>query len=82
MIVDRVWVLDAVAAHYPVSATPCQPAKSDTARKAAQRERDKAEVERWKQTFDFLRKAGLTKPGTDYSKAYTLSIVRDIKVLP
>ena len=37
---------------------------------------------RWKQTLDFLRAAGLTKAGTDYSNAYTLSIVRDVKVLP
>jgi NitT/TauT family transport system substrate-binding protein len=37
---------------------------------------------RWKQTLDFLRAANLTKPGTDYAKAYTLSIVRDVKVLP
>ena len=31
---------------------------------------------RWKQTIDFLRDAGLTKPGIDYAKAYTLSIVQ------
>lgn len=37
---------------------------------------------RWKQTLDFLRAAGLTKAGTDYANAYTLSIVRDVKVLP
>lgn len=37
---------------------------------------------RWTQTFDFLRSAGLAKPGIDYAKAYTLSIVRDVKVLP
>ena len=37
---------------------------------------------RWKQTLDFLRSAGLTKAGTDYANAYTLSIVRDVKVLP
>ncbi len=37
---------------------------------------------RWMQTIDFLRAAGLAKPGIDYSKAYTLSIVRDVKVLP
>ena len=37
---------------------------------------------RWTQTFDFLRAAGLAKPGTDYAKAYTLAIVRDVKVLP
>ncbi len=37
---------------------------------------------RWTQTIDFLRSAGLARPGTDYAKAYTLSIVRDVKVLP
>ena len=37
---------------------------------------------RWTQTLDFLRTAGLTRPGTDYASAYTLSIVRDAKVLP
>jgi NitT/TauT family transport system substrate-binding protein len=37
---------------------------------------------RWTQTMDFLRSAGLTKPGTDYANAYTLSVVRDVKVLP
>jgi NitT/TauT family transport system substrate-binding protein len=37
---------------------------------------------RWAQTIDFLRSAGLTKAGIDYAKAYTLSIVRDVKVLP
>jgi NitT/TauT family transport system substrate-binding protein len=37
---------------------------------------------RWTQTFDFLRAAGLAKPGVDYRQAYTLAIVRDVKVLP
>jgi NitT/TauT family transport system substrate-binding protein len=37
---------------------------------------------RWTQTIDFLRSAGLTKPGTDYANAYTLSVLRDVKVLP
>jgi NitT/TauT family transport system substrate-binding protein len=37
---------------------------------------------RWTQTLDFLRAAGLARPGTDYAKAYTLSVVRDVKVLP
>jgi NitT/TauT family transport system substrate-binding protein len=37
---------------------------------------------RWTQTFDFLRSAGLAKPGVDYRQAYTLTIVRDVKVLP
>jgi len=37
---------------------------------------------RWAQTIDFLRAANLAKPGIDYKDAYTLSIVRDVKVLP
>jgi NitT/TauT family transport system substrate-binding protein len=37
---------------------------------------------RWTQTLDFLREAGLAKPGTDYTRAWTLSITRDVKVLP
>jgi NitT/TauT family transport system substrate-binding protein len=37
---------------------------------------------RWTQTIDFLRAAGLTKQGIDYAKAYTLTIVGDVKVLP
>ena len=37
---------------------------------------------RWTQTFDFLRAAGLARPGVDYRQAYTLAIVRDVKVLP
>jgi NitT/TauT family transport system substrate-binding protein len=37
---------------------------------------------RWAQTIDFLRAAGLTRAGTDYTKAYTLSIVRNIEVMP
>lgn len=37
---------------------------------------------RWKQTIDFLRSAGLARPHQDYTRAYTLSIVRDVKVLP
>ncbi len=37
---------------------------------------------RWTSTIDFLREASLTKPGVDYSKAYTLGIVKDVKVLP
>jgi len=37
---------------------------------------------RWTQTFDFLRSAGLAKPAVDYRQAYTLAIVRDVKVLP
>jgi len=37
---------------------------------------------RWARTIEFLRAANLTKPGIDYQDAYTLSIVRDVKVLP
>ena len=37
---------------------------------------------RWKLTLDFLRDAGLAKAGVDYTKAYTLSIVNAVKVLP
>ena len=37
---------------------------------------------RWKQTFDFMVKAGLLKPTVDYRKAYSLDYVRDVKVLP
>jgi NitT/TauT family transport system substrate-binding protein len=37
---------------------------------------------RWRETVEFLRAAGLAKPGVDYSQAYTLSIVRDVRVLP
>jgi len=37
---------------------------------------------RWALTLDFLREAGLTKPGVDYGQAHTLSIVKDVKVLP
>ena len=37
---------------------------------------------RWKQTFDFMVGAGLTKADVDYRKAYTLEFVKEIKVLP
>ena len=37
---------------------------------------------RWKQTFDFMVKAGLLKAGVDYRKAYSLDYVRDARVLP
>jgi NitT/TauT family transport system substrate-binding protein len=37
---------------------------------------------RWTRTVDFLRAAGLAKAGVDYRQAYTLAIVRDVKVLP
>jgi NitT/TauT family transport system substrate-binding protein len=37
---------------------------------------------RWQQTLDFLRAAGLAKPSVDYAQGYTLSVVRDVRVLP
>jgi len=37
---------------------------------------------RWKETFQFMAQAGLISPDTDYRKAYTLEIVRQVKVLP
>jgi NitT/TauT family transport system substrate-binding protein len=37
---------------------------------------------RWKQTFEFMRDAGLAKPDVDVHKAYTLEFVKQIKVLP
>ena len=37
---------------------------------------------RWQATVDFLRTAGLAKPGVDYSRAYTLELVKSVHVLP
>lgn len=37
---------------------------------------------RWKRTFDFMVSAGMVKPDVDYRKAYTLDLVKQIKVLP
>ena len=37
---------------------------------------------RWQQTLDFLRTTGLAKPNVDYAQAWTLSIVKDVRVLP
>ena len=37
---------------------------------------------RWKETFDFMVKAGLLKPSVDYRKAYSLDYVREVRVLP
>jgi len=37
---------------------------------------------RWQATLTFLRDAGLTKPGIDYRRAWTLDIVSKVKVLP
>jgi NitT/TauT family transport system substrate-binding protein len=38
--------------------------------------------QRWQQTLDFLRSTGLAKPNVDYAQAWTLSIVKDVRVLP
>ncbi len=37
---------------------------------------------RWQSTIDFLRDAGLAKPGVDYRRAWSLDIVSKVKVLP
>jgi NitT/TauT family transport system substrate-binding protein len=37
---------------------------------------------RWQTTVDFIRGAGLAKPGVDYAKAWTLDVVKDLRVLP
>jgi NitT/TauT family transport system substrate-binding protein len=37
---------------------------------------------RWKRTFDFMAEAKTVKPDLDYRRAYTLELVRDVKVLP
>lgn len=37
---------------------------------------------RWKATSDFLGSARLAKPGVDYARAYTLDIVRAVRVVP
>jgi NitT/TauT family transport system substrate-binding protein len=37
---------------------------------------------RWDATVEFLKSAGLAKPGVDYSRAWTLDIVKDVRVLP
>ena len=37
---------------------------------------------RWKATVDFLRSANLAKAGTDYTKAWTLDVVKNVRVLP
>jgi NitT/TauT family transport system substrate-binding protein len=37
---------------------------------------------RWTQTFEFMRQAGLVRPGADYRKAFTLEFVQKVKVLP
>jgi NitT/TauT family transport system substrate-binding protein len=37
---------------------------------------------RWKQTFDFMAGAGLTRADLDYRRAYTLEFVKAVQVLP
>ena len=37
---------------------------------------------RWKRTFEFMAQAGLVRRDVDYTKAYTLELVKDVKVLP
>jgi NitT/TauT family transport system substrate-binding protein len=37
---------------------------------------------RWQATVDFHRSAGLAKGGVDYARAWTLDLVRDLRVLP
>lgn len=37
---------------------------------------------RWKATSDFLHSARLAKPGVDYARAYTLDIVKAVRVVP
>jgi NitT/TauT family transport system substrate-binding protein len=37
---------------------------------------------RWDATVDFMRGAGLARTGVDYSRAWTLEFVRDVRVLP
>ncbi len=37
---------------------------------------------RWQQTVEFLRTTGLARSNVDYAQAWTLSIVRDVRVLP
>jgi NitT/TauT family transport system substrate-binding protein len=37
---------------------------------------------RWNATVDFLKSASLAKPNVDYSRAWTLDVMRDVRVLP
>ena len=37
---------------------------------------------RWQATAEFLRAAGLARPGVDYSRAYTLELVKAVRVVP
>jgi NitT/TauT family transport system substrate-binding protein len=38
--------------------------------------------ERWRRTFDFMVATGQLKPGFDYKAAYTLDLLKDVRVLP
>ncbi len=38
--------------------------------------------QRWRQTFDFMLQAGVVNSALDYRRAYTLELVREVKVLP
>jgi NitT/TauT family transport system substrate-binding protein len=37
---------------------------------------------RWSATVDFYRRAGLGKDGVDYTRAWTLDVIKDVRVLP
>ena len=37
---------------------------------------------RWKQTYDFMVDAGLARAGVDYRKAYTLELLKGVRILP
>ena len=37
---------------------------------------------RWNATIEFIKKAGISRPNTDYSKAWSLEIVNNVKVTP
>lgn len=37
---------------------------------------------RWRATVDFLRSTGLAKPDVDYERAYTLDLVKAVRVVP
>jgi NitT/TauT family transport system substrate-binding protein len=37
---------------------------------------------RWQHTFEFMVQAGMVKPDLDYKRAYTLDVIREVKVLP
>jgi NitT/TauT family transport system substrate-binding protein len=38
--------------------------------------------EHWQKTVAFLREAGLARPGVDYTKAWTIELARDTRVMP